>query len=310
MATKADKILDRNFHISLKLNDLPISVVVGVKPGRPRQEPPRRWHGRRGTRRGPVAYADGRLDEADLRFLVVHSTPWAHQGAGTCAAAQAKEAERVTAPGQHVEARWFACSADAEAAIAAYAGRGQGRRGRTPRPWRSHVVHSQGEAGSVPTKRPQRGRPPKPEEPEVEVRYRLRVAAEAVIPVEDAHGGTVLATTLQPEACTDTEVLQAYQAQPSTVEPGLRWRKHPTASSPVWLENPERIAALAMRTALGLLGYAVIPRQVRLSLSASDRYSPGNTGPTTTPTTAGVCALLTPVTLVHFTVDNAPWLQV
>ena len=105
MATKADKILDRNFHISLKLNDLPISVVVGVKPGRPRQEPPRRWHGRSGTRRVPVAYADGRLDEADLRFLVVHSTPWAHQGAGTCAAAQAKEAERVTAPGQHVEAK-------------------------------------------------------------------------------------------------------------------------------------------------------------------------------------------------------------
>src|SRR5215470_17568698 len=90
-----------------------------VKPGRTRQEPPRRWHGRSGTRRVPGAYTDGRLDEADLRFLVVHSTQWAPQGAGTFAAAQAKEAERVTAPGQHVEARWLACSADAEAAIAA-----------------------------------------------------------------------------------------------------------------------------------------------------------------------------------------------
>ena len=30
MATKAVKILDNNFHISLKLNDLPISVAVGL----------------------------------------------------------------------------------------------------------------------------------------------------------------------------------------------------------------------------------------------------------------------------------------
>ena len=30
MTTKAIKILDKNFHISLKLNDLPISVAVGV----------------------------------------------------------------------------------------------------------------------------------------------------------------------------------------------------------------------------------------------------------------------------------------
>src|SRR5262249_40634773 len=30
MATKAVKILDKNFHISLKLNDLPISVAVGI----------------------------------------------------------------------------------------------------------------------------------------------------------------------------------------------------------------------------------------------------------------------------------------
>ena len=31
MATKAVKILDKNFHISLKLNDLPISVAVGLR---------------------------------------------------------------------------------------------------------------------------------------------------------------------------------------------------------------------------------------------------------------------------------------
>jgi hypothetical protein len=44
------------------------------KPGRTRQEPPRCWHGQSVVRRVPVEYADGRLDVAELRFLVVHSS--------------------------------------------------------------------------------------------------------------------------------------------------------------------------------------------------------------------------------------------
>jgi len=39
MATKAVKILDKNFHISLKLNDLPISVAVGLTFGAQISEP-------------------------------------------------------------------------------------------------------------------------------------------------------------------------------------------------------------------------------------------------------------------------------
>ena len=194
--------------------------------------------------------------------------------------------------------------------MAAYEGRGQGRRGRKPHPWRYHALHSRGEAVSLPQKRTRRGRPPKTEEPEVEVRYRLRVASEVLLPSEDAHGWTILATTLRPEACTDTEMLQAYQEQHITVEPGFRWIMNPAAISPVWLEKPERIAALAMLTVVGLLGYAVIQRQVRLYLRDHDRHLPGNKGPTATPTAAVVIALLTPVTLVHFAIDNAPILQV
>src|SRR5262245_18911215 len=44
-----------------------------AKPGRIRQEPPRRWHGRRGTRPVAVEYADGRLAVEALRFLVIRS---------------------------------------------------------------------------------------------------------------------------------------------------------------------------------------------------------------------------------------------
>src|SRR5499427_7328919 len=191
------------------------------KPGRTRQEPPRRWHGHSVVRRVPVEYADGRLAVAEIRCLVVHSSQLAHQAAVAYAAAQAQEAERVAEHVRHVEARWFACVADAEAAIAKYAGRGQGRRGRQPRPWRYPVLPDRVEAIRVPQKRPRRGRPSKAEAPQVEVRYRFVAHCEALVPSEDAYGWTVLATTLRPEVCTDTEMLQAYQEQQITVEPGL-----------------------------------------------------------------------------------------
>src|SRR5215510_4417201 len=83
------------------------------KPGRTRQEPPRRWHGQSVRRCVAVEYADGRQDVAELRFLVVHSSQLASQAAEAYAAAQAKEAERLAEHIRRVEARWFACAADA-----------------------------------------------------------------------------------------------------------------------------------------------------------------------------------------------------
>jgi transposase len=280
------------------------------KPGRTRQEPPRRWHGHSVVRQVEVEYADGRLALAPRRFLVVHSSQLAQQAAGASTAAQAQEVERVAEHIQRVAARWFACAADAEAAITDYEGRGQGRRGRKPRRWRSHALHSRVEAVSFPTKRTRRGRPPQAEAPQVEVRSRLVVHPEALVPSEDAHGGTVLATTGQPEVCADAEILQAYQEQNTTVEPGFRWIKNPAAMSPGWLEKPERIAALAMLTVVGLLVYAVIQRHVRRYLCDHDRHIPGNKGPTAMPTAAVVFALFTPVMRVHFAVDTTPSFQV
>src|SRR5262249_1004785 len=115
---------------------------------------------------------------------------------------------------------------------------------------------------------------------------------------EEANGWTVLATTVSAEVCTDTEILQAYQEQHTTVEPSFRWIKNPAAISPVWLERPERIAALAMLTAVGLLVYSIIQRQVRLYLRTHDQQVPGNKGTTATPTAAVVLALFTQVALV------------
>jgi transposase len=280
------------------------------KPGRTRQEPPRRWHGHSVVRQVEVEYADGRRAWEEIRFLVVHSSQLAQQAAVAYTASQAKEAERIAEHIQRVEARWFACAADAEAAITDYAGRGQGRRGRKPRLWRYHVLHYYVVAVNSLAKRTRRGRPPKGEVPQVESRYRLIVQTEALVPSEEAQGWTVLATTVRPEVCADTEILQAYQEQHITVEPGFRWIKNPAAISPVWLEKPERIAALAMLTVVGLLVYAVIQRQVRLYLRDHDRHIPGNKGLTATPTAAVVFALFTSVMLVHCMEDKTPSRQV
>ena len=280
------------------------------KPGRTRQESPRRWHGQSVVRRVEVEYADGRLDVETIRFLVVHSSQLAQQAAVTYAAAQAKEAERVTEHIRRVEARWFACAADAEAAIADYEGRGQGRRGRKPRPWRYHALHYQVEAVSVPQKRTRRGRPPKAEAPQVEVCYRLRRAPRGPGPLRGR------ARVDRPGDHGAARGVYGYRDAPglsganTTVEPGFRWIKNPAAISPVWLEKPERIAALAMLTVVGLLVYAVIQRQVRLYLRDHDQQIPGNKGPTATPTAAVVFALFAPVMLVQFAVENTTSLQV
>ena len=82
----------------------PVALML-EKPGRTRQELPRRWHGQSVVRRVPVEHADGRLDVAEIRFLVIHSSQLAHQAAVAYTAAQAKEVERVTEHVQHVEAQ-------------------------------------------------------------------------------------------------------------------------------------------------------------------------------------------------------------
>ena len=120
------------------------------------------------------------------------------------------------------------------------------------------------------------------------------VEGEALSNLEEDNGWTVLATTVRSEECPDADILQAYQDQNTTVEPGFRWIKNPAAISPVWLEKPERIAALAMLTVLGLLVYSVIQRQVRLYLRTHDQQIPGNKGMTATPTAAVVLVVHPP----------------
>jgi transposase len=217
------------------------------KPGRTKDEAPRRWHGQSVIRQVEVEYSDGRVTLEALRFVVVHSSQLAQQQTQAYTAAQAKEAAAVTTHGKYVQARWFACEADAAAAIAEYEGRGEGQRGRRPRPWRYHAVRYRVVAETRRTRRARRGPPTKTESPPTEAGYRLVVEVTALANLEEDNGWTVLAPTVDAEVCPDADILQAYQDQNTTVEPGFRWIKNPAAIAPVWLEKPERIAALAMR---------------------------------------------------------------
>src|SRR5205814_1970685 len=205
---------------------------------------------------------------------------------------------------RHGHAQWFAGRPEADAAMAASQGQGQGHRGRHPRPWRYHAVRSAIVAATRRTRRPRRGRPATMAPPPMESGYRLVIEVEALANPEEDKGWTVLATTIDAEGWPDVDILQAYQDQNTTVEPGFRWIKNPAAIAPVWLEKPERIAALAMLTVLGLLVYSVVQRQVRLYLRTHAQQLPGNKGMTATPTAAVVLALFAQVALVQLWIDE------
>jgi transposase len=280
------------------------------KPGRRRRDAPRRWYGRSVTRQVEVAYEDGRVVLEPLRFVVVYSNQLAEQHDRSYHSAQTKEAQELVQYIPQVEARRCACEADAEAAIAAYEGQGRGRRGRRPCRWRYHRVQYQVQTEWQRKKRTRRGRPRKGEPVEEERVYRLAVKTRALAPPVATFGWLVLATTVDEQTGEDAEIVRAYRDQTTTVEPGFRWIKNPAAMSPVWLEKPERIAALAMLTVIGLLVYGLIQRQVRQYLLQHQQTIPGNTGDTAMPTAAVVLASFAHVTVVRLELDGATVRQV
>jgi len=60
----------------------PALPLLLEKPGRTRDEVPRRWHGQSVLRQVEVEYSDGRIAQEALRFVVVHSSQLAQQPTG------------------------------------------------------------------------------------------------------------------------------------------------------------------------------------------------------------------------------------
>ena len=107
--------------------------VWGEKPGRTKRDAPRRWRGQSVERVVAIEYGDRRVEREPLRFVVVHSSQLAQQHVTAYATAQGKEGERVADHIRRVQAKSFACVADAEAAIAQEDGRGEGSEVARPR---------------------------------------------------------------------------------------------------------------------------------------------------------------------------------
>jgi transposase len=219
----------------------PTWPLLVEKPVRTQDEAPRCWRGHSVVRLVEVEWGDGRITHESLRFVVVHASPWAQQQVQTVAHSRAAQAmaEHV----KRVGARRFACVADPDAAMTDYAGRGPGRRGRRPRLWRYHTVCYHVIPETRRLRHTRRGRPAQTAAPAVETCYRLVVEVEPLSKLEADNGWMVLATTVAAQVCADAAILEAYQKQHTTVEPGFRWIKHPVAMSPVWLAKPARIAA-------------------------------------------------------------------
>src|SRR5437773_4094208 len=162
-------------------------------------------------RQGEVEESDQRVVQEEVRFVVVHASQLAQQQAQASAAAPVQAAEAVADHVRQVHTRWCACRPDAAAAIAEYEGRGQGRRGRQPRPWRYHTLRYGIVAESRRTRRARRGRPAKTDPAPTESGYRLVAEVEVLRHPEEDHGWPVRATTARPEARAAAEVRPAYR---------------------------------------------------------------------------------------------------
>jgi transposase len=274
------------------------------KPGKRRSDAPRRWYGRSVTRQVEIEDSEGQITLAPMRFVAVYSTQLAQRHAEVYARQQEQEAKSLATHSAQVQCRQFACQADAEEAIAAYEGRGSGRRGRPATQWRYHAIRYEVESRHQRHKRPQRGRPRKGEKPQEEIVYQLKVTSQAMAAPVATFGWLVLATTIEEAICSDAEIVRAYRDQTRTVERGFRWIKNPAAIHPVWLEKRERIAALAMLTVVGLLVYGLIQRQVRQYLQEHEETIPGNKGETNTPTATVVFESFATLNRVELNIDG------
>jgi transposase len=194
------------------------------KAGKRRSDAPRRWYGRSVTRQVQVEDGEGHVTLAPMRFVAVYSTQLAQRHAEAHARQQAQEAKSLATHIAQVESRQFACQADAEEAIAAYEGRGSGRRGRPTTPWRYHDVRYEVTSQRQRQKRSQRGRPRKGESLQEAIVYQLKVTSRAMAAPVATFGWLVLATTIEASICSDAEIVRAYRDQTTTVERGFRWR--------------------------------------------------------------------------------------
>jgi transposase len=203
------------------------------------------------------------------RWLLLYSEPRRAQSQRTVDKQWLKQSERDTKAFQKLGRMSFACEADAQKALLAFA---QGLETTT--------LHQ-------PAVRPigryaKRGRPGQDAQP-AQVVYQLQGALASSLATREArltqHSCFILATNeLDERLLSPQELLDGYKGQ-SQAERGFRFLKDPRfLASSLYLKKPERIMALLMVMTVCLLVYAALEYRIRTALTAHEATFPDQTG--------------------------------
>ncbi len=197
---------------------------------------------------------------ARLRVMAVYSSQLAKQKAVSRLRASKKEETRLKAWSQKLEAREFACEADAMKVL--------NHEWKAAKAMYYSMSYDIIREEKLEKRRP--GRPTKGASVKSKSiwRVRMNLSEKASIHPEgvDPDGFFVLMTTVTDRRkMSDVQMLTLYKEQ-KTVEIGFHWLKGPMAMGPIFLKTPERIQAMGFIFLLALLTGALIQRDLRKSL--------------------------------------------
>ena len=279
--------------------DRPLPELVR-EPGRTKKDPDRVYRGASQVAAFPLQHPDiegpDGLRTEQLRFLVVDSDARARKFEAALPDRLAKEEKAVTARFRKLARRSFECHHDAQAVLddtlkadPAY-----------------HDLQAEVVSEEVRVKRAQRGRPRAGEQPPTTIRYTIELTSLTVSDekvaraLEHARGFVLVTDHLDTEAWPDERILREYRHQHLVEgQAGFRWFKSTAAVAPVFLNKPERIAALALVFVLALMVRNYIQFTLRDRLVETDCTIPDlKWKPTQSPTTETALRLFQKIMVV------------
>jgi len=205
------------------------------------------------------------LYEQEYRFVVVHSSKLDAKKLKTLEKKVAKLREDLEKVTTKLASEVFACSPDAETALAAL----QKER-------RNSFFSIEGQVVVVeqPVKRPRRGRPKKGEQQEYETVYRIDITIgeldQAAFQSEKERLSCfVLITNIMDSSKTGALILQEYKNQ-SSVELQFKAIKDPEFVGSMYLKRPDRIEALGYVVLMAVLVKNLIERRVRRAMRSEN----------------------------------------
>ena len=235
----------------------------------------------------PVCTTYGEIRQ---RWLLVYSQPAYVRESQQLDKRLAQAEERAEKAWRTLQRTTFQCPADAQAAA-----KQLGEELPWHRPQAQVIPHK---------KYAKPGRPAKDAVPQIvgwQLTGSLTLKAEKVEEKRQRLGRFIIATNvLEEETLSNTQLLNVYKEQGSSVERGFRFLKDPLFfADSLFLKSPARIMAMIMIMGLALLVYALAERQIRHQLAAQNTTIPDQTGkPTQTPTMRRIAQIFEGVDLL------------